>query len=566
MKKTELSLDFKNLLSNCPNALHKIVDLNIYYLDKIAQIETNLTQRLLTDFRKRLDCLEREVNFLRQENISLKHSLAITEDATKILYLRLDDLPESDTNSLSSLVADALSRTGVTCSTTDLDMVRRIGKRKTNFIRPVLIRFNKQSKRDSILFYRFNLNKNPNDSPLWINDDVSDLTRRSRKTARGVAAQATSLGIENIKLHSDGLIIGDSKFKLHDLDLLPPLLTAASSKTQYINDDIYFQSELSPLSNFFPSMILDSDSTFYESVEQAFQHKKAVAHNNTQLAHKIMKTRDPYEIKRLGNLIDQPNQEWLDSETTVMSTLLKLKFTQNPALGLFLVSTGQKSLHEATGDKTWATGTDLLSSATKNKTWTGNDTLGRLLEEIRHFLLSTTPPPPLTSPTPSPPSTQHDTLSPMPDDDEETDTNSFTDHAQFMSPQQPPITPLSTSLHNQDIQAHTQLPSQTPQTSPNPHRQSPPTSHPSPKPNHYPPTTHVPTIHSAPPTLSASFALPSLPFQHPWSSTGNVITRQPMSPVPRFRAPFTNKHKTNRTQVATEPRRSTRVRFSQSQH
>lgn len=264
------------------------------------------------------------MNFLRHENTSLKHSIAITEDATKILYLRLEGLHESDTTSLSTLVVNALSRTGVNCTTTDLDMVRRVGKQFPNHIRPVLIRFNKQSKRDAFLFNRFNLNKNPRDEPLWISDDISDHTRPARKLAKGFADQATSLGIDSVKLHSDGIIIGESKFKLHDLDLLPPLLTAASSKTLSINDDIYFQSELSPLSNFFPSLIQTSDSLIFKNVEQAFQYRKAISHNNQQLASKILKTRIPYEHKRLGNLIDQSSQEWRESEHLTMSELLQL--------------------------------------------------------------------------------------------------------------------------------------------------------------------------------------------------------------------------------------------------
>lgn len=128
LKKAELALDFKNFLKNDQQAFDKLVDLNIFYLDKISQLESNLSQRLLTDYRKRLIIDYREVHFLRHENISLKHSLALIEDSTKALYLCLEGLPESDSNSLPVLVANALSRTGITCTTADLDMVRRVGK------------------------------------------------------------------------------------------------------------------------------------------------------------------------------------------------------------------------------------------------------------------------------------------------------------------------------------------------------------------------------------------------------------------------------------------------------
>lgn len=400
-RKTELAQDFTNLLQNDQQAIDKLVNLNMFYLDKISQIESNLSQRLLTDFRKRLDVLDSEIQFLKQENISLKQSLALTEDFSKTLYLRLEGLHESDSTPLPTLVTEALSRTGITCTTADLDMVKRMGKSRSNFIRPVQIRFFSQSKRDLILYNRFNIHKNPTHPPLWINDEVSDLTRRSRKTAKGVALQANSLGIDNVKLHSDGIIIGDSKFKLYDLDLLPPLLTAASAKTLHSCDDIYFQSELSPLSNFFPSPILDSDGNIFVNIEQAFQFRKALSHNNQQLANKIMRTRDPYEHKRLGNLIDQPSQEWRDGEQKLMARLLRLKFTQNPFLNSFLVNTGNKALHEATGDRKWAIGSDLLSNATRNKTWTGNDLLGQLLAELRASLTNPhSTPAPATLPPP----------------------------------------------------------------------------------------------------------------------------------------------------------------------
>lgn len=262
-------------------------------------------------------------------------------------------------------------------------MVRRIGKQNAQNARPVLIRFLQQSKRDSILFNRFNLNKNQEDQPLWLNDEISDLTRRNRKIAKGVAFQANALGIENVKLHSDGLILGEAKFKLSDLDLLPPLLTAESAKTLQIGDDIYFQSHLSPFSNFYPSQIQDDSSNVFENIEQAFQYRKALAHKNQQLAHKLMATKDPYEYKRLGNMIEQPSSAWRDGEEKCMAELIHFKFTQNGNLASILINTGSKSLHEATGDMKWATGADILSNAIRNNTWSGNDRLGYLLQQER---------------------------------------------------------------------------------------------------------------------------------------------------------------------------------------
>lgn len=69
-----------------------------------------------------------------------------------------------------------------------------------------------------------NKRKTKGESLLWINDEVSDETRRNRKSVREVAILAKQVGKANIKIHSDGLIIDNQKFKHEDLDLLPPQL------------------------------------------------------------------------------------------------------------------------------------------------------------------------------------------------------------------------------------------------------------------------------------------------------------------------------------------------------
>lgn len=557
--KTELLADYSNLLLNDASALNKIVDLNLFFLDKITQIEQNLSQRLLTDFRVRIAALEREVSFLNQENNSLKQKLAINEDATKILYLKLEGLPESDTSTLINLVCNALSRTGVNCTPADIDMVRRIGKQNSNNARPVLIRFLSQSKRDLLLFNRFNLNKNHDDSRLWLNDEVSDLTRRNRKTAKGVAFQANALGIENVRVHSDGLILGEGKFKLFDLDLLPPLLTAESAKTLQIDEDIYFQSHLSPFSNFYPSRIIDTNSIIFENIEQAFQYRKALAHNNQQLAHKIMKTRDPYEHKRLGNLVEQPSMDWKNEEEKIMTDLIHLKFTQNSSLANILISTGEKSLHEATGDSKWATGADLLSIAVRNRTWTGQDRLGQLLQQERSKLIhmskqgnSPQATPDIDCPSPD----HHDQLTPMPDDDL---VDTGTD-PQDQIDQQHDDHNLTCPLPDTTLPPPT---SSSPPSATAPTQSNPPTCAPSlnslpvPTPSKTPQpkltTLPPPPVFSSPPPSLLSYSYPPpLP---------QVVTQQPMSPA--HNPLHTGKYRRASHNISSHisVRRSTREKF-----
>lgn len=471
---TELQADFTNLSQGDGPAICKLTNLNLFFLDKLTHLENLISQRLLTDFRKRLDNLERETGFLKRENADLKQKLAQVEDSTKILYLRLEGLAEDDQTDLLTMVANTLSKTGIHCTIADLDSVHRIGKQNHATPRPIIIRFVKQSKRDAILYNRMNLNKSlENTGPLWLNDEVSDITKRNRKTVRDVADHAKSLGIEDIKIHGDGLLIGTTKIKHQDLDLLPPLFTVACAKTIHTDQHIFFQSEASPFSNFFPTRFEDSNAMIFECIEQAFQYRKALFHDSNQIAAKILATRDPFEHKRLGNLIT-PIQQWRDTEANSMSELLMYKFTQNNSLADLLLSTNNKRLHEATGDTKWAIGSSLTAKATKDGSWTGGDLLGQLLEGVRDVLTGQSPN--TTSPTstlnvPPPTTSPHDDLAPLPPDD---DSHSCTSESRE-------VLDLRTS--------------------------SPPTTNSQP-----PPPLNVPANRSPIHTLSRSFSLPSTPL------------------------------------------------------
>lgn len=230
------------------------------------------------------------------------------------------------------------------------------------------------------------------------------------------------MGVENVKIHGDGIVIGKGKYKHPDVDLLPPLLTASNAKTIQTETDVFFQSEFSPFSNFYFSRFGDQNSQLFECLEQAFQYRKADYHNNQELANKILATRNPYEHKRLGNLVEI-SQQWRETEAYCMAELLLYKFTQNTQAAEMLIATGDRRLHEALGDNKWATGSDLSSKATKNGTWSGNDLLGQLLEGTWETILMTrqaatpttptpfSPPPPQLQPTPP----LHDDLLPIPD-------------------------------------------------------------------------------------------------------------------------------------------------------
>lgn len=381
--------DLKQMLTGDRNAMQSVVDLFLMVFDKGEAHEIEVKDVIIQNefLNDRIRALETELSYIRNDYDDLKQQLSVTHDAARSMYLRLEGLGEEANNNLPQQVATSLSKSGVQCNVADLDYVKRLGKYKQGTIRPILIRFMKEGKRNSILYNRTNINKRrvQGDPILWINDDVSDETRHSRKSAREVAVLAKQQGKTNIKIHGDGLIIDNQKYKHEDFDLLPPNLSITKAKSRSEDTGIYFHGEESPYSNFYQSRFIDEVGQVYESVEQAFQHKKAKAHGKLLLADKMMSTRNGIRIKKLSHKI-QTNKNWTDNEKELMGKLIHFKFTQNNYLKNTLLKTGTKQLHEATKDTKWGTGAELSSKALQTGDWSGKDLLGQLLEKERDDL------------------------------------------------------------------------------------------------------------------------------------------------------------------------------------
>lgn len=382
--------DLSGMVSGDTHATQSMVDLFIMLFNKIEahEIEVENTAQIILESNQRLTALETELKYVKNENEMLRHQLAITEDATHTMYLRLEGLSEGLNNNLPLNVANCLSKTGVSCTVNDLDHVKRIGKFKEGQIRPILIRFMKEGKRNTILYNRANLNKNKlRDDPLmWINDDVSEDTRRKRKAVRDIATLAKRKGIPGLKVHGDGLIYNNCKYKHEDLDLLPPDISLSQAKSREEESGIYFQGEASPYSNFYNARFSDEQGQVFENVEQAYQYKKALFHGKLLIADKIGSTRNPYEIKRLAKQLPS-NKDWLKEERSIMKGLVRNKFRQNRHLENMLIQSGDMQFHESTSDPKWGTGAELSSKALLNGEWTGQDVLGQVIEEVRNELI-----------------------------------------------------------------------------------------------------------------------------------------------------------------------------------
>lgn len=382
----DIENDLKGLVRGETDAISHLVDLNMSLFNKLSETELNFKSALeaIHATEERLGSLTREMDNLRYENGLLTSKLAEVDDSTRQLNLRVEGLLETANENIKDNVANCLSRSGYTCTANDLDYAKRIGKYREGQTRPILVRFIREGLRNAILFGKNNISRNST-PPVWVNDDVSDITRKQRKRTRDVAYLARLNGITDVKIHSDGIIIGNEKYHHSDLDLLPPNLSTQKATTRTEDEDIFFQGEESPFSNFYPATIVDHEGRIFFSAEQLYQYRRALNNGKVLIASKMLKTRSNMELKRLARKV-QPSNEWYRDEESVMADILMLKFTQNKDLGKKLIKTGQSQLHEATGNRKWAVGFDISSKGLTEKEWRGGDLLGQLLESTREAI------------------------------------------------------------------------------------------------------------------------------------------------------------------------------------
>lgn len=131
-----------------------------------------------------------------------------------------------------------------------------------------------------------------------------------------------------------------------------------------------FDGDYAFLSNFYPSLIFDSNDGFvYPTVEHFFQAKKSVILKEREL---ISKAETPGQAKRMGRKV-QLRSDWEDIKLLVMEDALRRKFSK-PRFKEALLATEDEELVE---DNYWG---DTFWGVCKG---VGKNHLGKLLMKIR---------------------------------------------------------------------------------------------------------------------------------------------------------------------------------------
>lgn len=390
------------------------IDLKLSKLDDIEASIAELKTNTESFMRKTVDDLVTVTGLLdecrRQQTVSdRKHQIAEyrieqVELANRQLKLQINDIENrsrlcniklegkyEDTNEdlrgYMEELAAYLVPTGF--DPASILTIHRIGKIQQPQMRPgqrhprprtVLVTVRSVQERNTIFYARTKLRDANSYRKIYLNDDTTTLTRKMRENYRAVAALAQANG-NNVKIHGDGIIIDGRKYKHAESDQLPPNLSLAKAKTVTIDGGIYFSSEHSYMSNFYPAPCFDND-IIYPTAEHRLQAFKCEAMGDLHRLELVKSAPTPLEAKKIGDQITETPQ-WRNGRDAMIKTVVDLKFNQHPELAGMLADTGDLTLHEATMNAYYGIGATIHSREMRDKSFTGANKLGLALQAKR---------------------------------------------------------------------------------------------------------------------------------------------------------------------------------------
>ena len=129
----------------------------------------------------------------------------------------------------------------------------------------------------------------------------------------------------------------------------------------------------------------------YLTAEHWMMWCKAITFNDQEIADQILLEKDPAKIKKLGRRVkNYSDKTWREVRYQHVVDGNRYKFSQNPEMKAFLLSTGPQIIVEASPyDAHWGIGMT-ADEAVKLKDpakWRGTNLLGYALMEVRDLLM-----------------------------------------------------------------------------------------------------------------------------------------------------------------------------------
>ncbi len=326
------------------------------------------------------------IYMLREENTYLRKKVEDLEAYSRRDNLLFEGFTENKNENCEDLLHMIFIKTlNIQDSRTRIKFTRvhRIGRKSKDTPRPILARFHYYPDRDMI----WNKRKMFKGTAIIVKEDLPNHVESRRRAMWPVVKAAREKGFKVTQI-ADRLRIDGRIYTLETLDSLPAKIGARELGQKVTEDYVLFSGRLSVFSNFHPSMFQIGGVT-YSCNEQYYQWQKARQANDPVSASKILLSRDPSEMKAIGDKVALDPNVWQPRVfKEIMLQGLEAKFSQNPMMKRALLATGDKVLVECSKyDGRWGNGLSLLDpNSADNSQWKGDNLLGECLKEIKSKL------------------------------------------------------------------------------------------------------------------------------------------------------------------------------------
>ena len=372
------------IASSAKKAVEAVEERNKVLTSQVFELKVWCTG-LSEENKKLTKSSEQQENYSRKDNLIIR-GLAEQGDESEAVCVTnvknfLVDALEMDTQIVTPMLFVRCHRMG------DIPL------RQNNRVpppRPIIVRFQHFCDRQLVWGQRFKLAG----KSFSINENFARAVEHRRTKLYPILSTAKKSGNYKKKayLNGDKLRINDVNFTVDDLDKLPNDLDPYKLSYRENKDMIVFgsiHSDSNFLSNYFrlPEGLRYKENS-YATIEQAYQHGKAVHFKDYDCANRILYSKDPAESKRLGLSVKNFNKEqWEKIKKKHMLDLLSAKFQPGCDLAIKLMATSEKTLAEAGKSKGFAIGVPLSHpDIFKKNKWTGKNLLGECLMSVRDQL------------------------------------------------------------------------------------------------------------------------------------------------------------------------------------
>ena len=344
--------EFGDKLGNCAERIETFTKETRKNTKWVEKLERKVGQHLRT-LTEKLEMLDRES---RKKNIIIE---GVKEDHELGPHDLVEQLFQDMKLSYDAGACDKVLRRGVR---------RQQGiNGKTAAPRPIAVTFVREGRKAEFNKSLKNLKNVDTWKSVYFGDDLTEQQKSEARDLRGIAAHAKTKGhkatVRGTTLHLDG-----NRYSHREIHRLPVDLSLEAAKQLEFDQGkgIGFQGHPSMLSNM-ASCSVEYENEVYRSVEEAYQHQKAICCGDRRGAERILQSTTAYKAKFEGGGVTT-TPEWDQKEEAVMLDLLRAKFKKNQQHRKALLETGDKVLVEFTHDKKWGCGLP-LSQGYQRQRW-----------------------------------------------------------------------------------------------------------------------------------------------------------------------------------------------------